>query len=103
MPEPRSSVRIAPRSLAEILVDRLDVARGAIEELIDEGYSVLGLDLLGACEPVVTIEPASRLGALIEAGSACYYRRGPDGDGHFERRGQFKRAGCRIIWIERGH
>ena len=73
----------------------------AREFLGNAGLNVIAVDLSGRI-PTLQVESCSLTADLIQQDIACYYK-WEKRDGQHHRFGQFQTAGCRVIWVERGH
>lgn len=89
-----------PRNLTDVVLDRLAEAKLIVTALKMQGYAVLDVKIMGACEPVIEVGSCPQTMHAIATESACYYMRVMERDGSVEMRGQFKAGKCRVIWRE---
>ncbi len=74
----------------------------AIDQLSSQGFTILRADLCNPSMPTITVQNDHRCHALIHSSEAAYYAFGREAHFGPYRIGQFKRAGCRVVWSEFG-
>ena len=69
-------------------------------QLLAEGYRLLGIQIETRFEPALWVSPDVRLAAAERHGTACYYKQGVDEFGAY-RIGQQRREDVLVRWLER--